>query len=127
MTIALEPGTEEVSHLETSREAIFEGVRNGFARAYDALVDEPTLRGRGYAVAREYFPDEILDYDPESIVSPRQGKEEGGGSNPKDGHGQNSLQSSFERYLQTNDVLPKAWNGNLDGWRRQQSRALERQ
>merc|ERR1712232_536693 len=62
MTIALEPGSEEVSHLETSREGIFKGVRQGFARAYDALVEDPTMRGKGHEMALKYFPDEILDY-----------------------------------------------------------------
>merc|ERR1740117_1529258 len=47
MTIALSPNTTEVSHLETSREGIFTGVRQGFARAYDALVEDPLKRGNG--------------------------------------------------------------------------------
>jgi predicted acylesterase/phospholipase RssA len=67
MTIALPPGSEEVTRLETGREAIFEGVRRGFARAYDALVDDPAERGRGEIVAKQYFPDEILKYDPSTI------------------------------------------------------------
>jgi len=67
LTIALPPGSEEVARLETGREAIFEGVRRGFARAYDALVQDPAERGRGAIVARQYFPDEILDYDPTKI------------------------------------------------------------
>lgn len=65
MPVALPPGSEEVTRLETGREAIFEGVRRGFARAYDALVEDPNERGRGAEVAREYFPDEILEYEPE--------------------------------------------------------------
>lgn len=64
MPIALPPNSEEVTRLETRREQIFEGVRRGFARAYDALVEDPNERGRGAIVAKEYFPDEILDYDP---------------------------------------------------------------
>jgi len=64
MTIALEPNSDEVSHLETTREGIFNGVRQGFARAYDALVEDPTLRGKGKEMALVYFPDEILEYDP---------------------------------------------------------------
>ena len=64
MTIALEPGSEDVSHLETTREGIFKGVRQGFARAYDALVEDPAMRGKGKEMALLYFPDEILDYDP---------------------------------------------------------------
>lgn len=67
LTIALPPGSEEVTRLETGREAIFDGVRRGFARAYDALVEDPKERGRGELVARQYFPDEILDYDPTEI------------------------------------------------------------
>lgn len=67
LTVALSPGSEEVTRLETGREAIFNGVRRGFARAYDALVEDPSERGRGEIVAREYFPDEIMDYDPTEI------------------------------------------------------------
>ena len=69
LTIAVPPGSPEVPRLETGREAIFEGVRRGFARAYDALVEDPTERGRGVIVAKQYFPDEILEYDPLSIDS----------------------------------------------------------
>jgi len=69
MPIAIEPGHPEISRLETRREAIFEGVRRGFARTYDAFVEDPTERGRGYEVAKEYFPDEILEYDPLEIDS----------------------------------------------------------
>ena len=89
VTVALGPETKEVSHLETSREAIFEGVRSGFARAYDALVEDPSLRGQGYKVAKEYFPDEIMDYDPEEIVSLLQQQ-----PNQND-----ELKSAFETYL----------------------------
>lgn len=64
MPVALPPGSDEVTRLETGREAIFEGVRRGFARAYDAFVEDPAERGRGDAVARRYFPDAILDYEP---------------------------------------------------------------
>uniref|UniRef100_A0A7S2KR00 PNPLA domain-containing protein n=1 Tax=Leptocylindrus danicus TaxID=163516 RepID=A0A7S2KR00_9STRA len=68
-TVALSPGSEEITRLETSRRAIFEGVRRGFARAYDALVEDPAQRGMGAQVAKEYFPDEILNYDPDDIDS----------------------------------------------------------
>ncbi|KAL7573061.1 hypothetical protein ACA910_018749 [Epithemia clementina (nom. ined.)] len=64
MTIAVPPDSPEVTKLETGRQAIFEGFRRGFARAYDCLVEDPAERGRGAQVALEYFPDEILDYDP---------------------------------------------------------------
>jgi hypothetical protein len=55
MTIALDPGSDEVSHLEATWEAIFEGVRQGFARAYDALVEDPELRGQGYEASKCTF------------------------------------------------------------------------
>lgn len=64
LPIALPPKSEEVGKLETDREAILNGVRRGFARAYDALVEDPSERGRGADVAIRVFPDEILDYDP---------------------------------------------------------------
>ena len=62
--MAIPPGSPEVSRLETGREEIFEGMRRGFARAYDCLVEDPSERGRGMIVAKEFFPDEILAYDP---------------------------------------------------------------
>jgi hypothetical protein len=64
LTIAAAPGSPQVTRLETGRATIFEGIRRGFARAYDCLVEDPAERGRGAIVARELFPDEILDYDP---------------------------------------------------------------
>ncbi|GAX16709.1 hypothetical protein FisN_21Hh150 [Fistulifera solaris] len=64
LTIAAPPGSPEVSRLETGRQAIFEGIRRGFARAYDCLVEDPSQRGKGMEVALEFFPDDILDYDP---------------------------------------------------------------
>lgn len=67
MPIAIPPGSEEITRLETGREAIFNGVRLGFARAYDALVEDPSERGKGMAVAKYCFPDEILDYNPLDI------------------------------------------------------------
>jgi hypothetical protein len=89
VTVALGPESNEVSHLETSREAIFEGVRSGFARAYDALVEDPSLRGQGHKVAKEYFPDEIMDYDSEEIVTLQKQEQK-----------QNEeLKSAFETYL----------------------------
>eukprot|EP00550_Attheya_septentrionalis_P010558 CAMPEP_0198304864 /NCGR_PEP_ID=MMETSP1449-20131203/57614_1 /TAXON_ID=420275 /ORGANISM="Attheya septentrionalis, Strain CCMP2084" /LENGTH=681 /DNA_ID=CAMNT_0044007393 /DNA_START=179 /DNA_END=2225 /DNA_ORIENTATION=- len=69
MAIAVGPGFPEVTRLEVGRGPIFDGVRRGFARAYDALVEDPSERGRGHIVAREYFPDAILDYDPTEIDS----------------------------------------------------------
>lgn len=64
LAIAAPPGSPEVARLETGREAIFEGVRRGFARCYDALVEDPDQRGKGMEVAKEVFPDDILNYDP---------------------------------------------------------------
>jgi len=69
MAIAVPPGSPEVARLETRRTEIFNGVRRGFARAYDALVEDPKERGRGEIVAKQYFPDEILDYEPLNIDS----------------------------------------------------------
>lgn len=99
LPIALEPGTGEVSHLESSREAIFEGVRQGFARAYDALVEDPSLRGQGDQVAKRYFPDEILDYDPQAMEVL-----------PQENNADNSINSAFGQYMQSEAVLPEAWN-----------------
>ena len=69
LPIAVKPGSPEVSKLETGREAIFEGVRRGFARCYDSLVEDPEQRGRGMDVARQVFPDQILEYDPLEYTS----------------------------------------------------------
>ena len=66
-TVALPPGSEEITRLETSRLAIFEGVRRGFARAYDTLVEDPAERGNGMNVAKSFFPDEILEYNPDDF------------------------------------------------------------
>jgi len=64
LPIAAPPGSAVIKNLETGREAIFEGVRLGFARCYDALVEDPDQRGKGTAIAKEVFPDSILNYDP---------------------------------------------------------------
>ena len=69
MAIAVEPGSPEIARLELRRSAIFDGVRRGFARAYDSLVEDPKERGRGAIVAKQVLPDEILDYDPLEIDS----------------------------------------------------------
>lgn len=95
LTVALPPGQKEITRLETSREAIFEGVRQGFARAYDTLVEDPGERGRGYEVATSFFPDEILDYSPEKL------RELGG----------DRTASAFETYLAETGIWPKAWEG----------------
>mmetsp|Transcript_25914 Transcript_25914/g.39719 ORF Transcript_25914/g.39719 Transcript_25914/m.39719 type:complete len:551 (+) Transcript_25914:220-1872(+) len=69
MAIAVPPGSPEVARLEARRSAIFDGVRRGFARAYDSLVEDPNERGRGHIVALQVLPDEILEYDPLEIDS----------------------------------------------------------
>ena len=69
LPIAAAPDSKEVTKLETGREAIFRGVRCGFARAFDALVEDPNHRGRGMAIAEQVFPDEILNYDPLQFTS----------------------------------------------------------
>ena len=94
MTMALPPGSDEVTRLEVGREAIFEGVRRGFARVYDALVEDPAERGRGAIVAKQYFPDEILDYDPVDIPP--------------------SQESAFAIYLEKSGAIPKSWNGSKE-------------
>merc|ERR1712238_508651 len=55
MTIAVPPGSPEVTKLEVERESILNGVRRGFARAYDALVEDENERGRGTVLANDYF------------------------------------------------------------------------
>jgi len=89
MTIAMPPGSGEISKLETGREEILNGVRRGFARAYDALVEDPSERGRGVIVAKEFFPDEILNYDPTEIYAPQQ--------------------SAFEVFLRKSGKDPEDW------------------
>ena len=72
LPIALPPGSQEVTRLETEREPILQGVRRGFARAYDALVEDADQRGQGSVIAMKMFPDEILDYDPLEYTSTNQ-------------------------------------------------------
>lgn len=69
LPIAVPPGSPEVKRLETGREPILEGVRRGFARAYDALVEDVEQRGKGKEVAMQIFPNDILDYDPKTYTS----------------------------------------------------------
>ena len=69
LAVAAPPGSPEVTRLETGREPIFEGVRRGFARCYDALVEDSNERGRGVEIAKQVFPDDILDYDPIAFTS----------------------------------------------------------
>lgn len=72
LPIAVPPGSEEVTRLETGREAILKGVRRGFARAFDALVEDAEQRGQGGSIAMKLFPDDILDYDPLEYTSTHQ-------------------------------------------------------
>lgn len=69
LPIAVPPGSPAVTRLETGREPILQGVRRGFARAYDALVDDVEQRGKGMEMAMQMFPDDILDYDPKTYTS----------------------------------------------------------
>ena len=89
LTVAAPPGSAEVTRLEVGREAIFAGFRRGFARCYDCLVTDPAERGRGMQVALEFFPDEILDYDPLEYAS--------------------SDESAFRIYMREKNVTPRAW------------------
>ena len=98
LTVAIPESIPEVPRLEARREAIFEGVRDGFARAYDALVEDPSMRGKGYEVAKQYFPDEILDYDPQEMLEIQATL----------GH---KGKAAFETYLEQTGVWPKAWEG----------------
>lgn len=93
MTVAIPPGSEEIARLEVGRKAIFEGLRRGFARAYDCLVEDPNERGRGVIVAQQYFPDEILEYDPLTM----------------DAHS-TEMESAFNAYMRLHGVVPKAWD-----------------
>ena len=93
MAIAAPPGSPEVTRLEVGREPIFEGIRRGFARAYDCLVEDPNERGRGAEMAKRFFPDEILDYEPLDIAV--------------------TNQSAFEAYMQENGIAPKSWEAEL--------------
>ena len=91
LTVALSEEHSEIARLESRREEIFEGVRHGFARAHDSLVEDPLQRGKGYEIATRFFPDEILDYSPSTIDS--------------------SSSSAFERYLAETGIVPEAWIG----------------
>jgi len=99
LTVAIPSHIAEVPRLEVGRPEIFEGVRDGFARAYDALVEDPSQRGRGYEVAKQYFPDEILDYTPKDILA------------LQNNHKGDLVASAFETYLERSGVWPKAWEG----------------
>ena len=66
LTVALAKGEKEIGRSEIGREEIFNGVRRGFAAAYDALVFEEREVGKGWEAACRVFPEEILNsYDPQ--------------------------------------------------------------
>ena len=65
-TIALPEGTVEVKRTETSRLAIFNNVRYGFAAAYNALVLDSNLKGKGLDIAKEIWPDSIVQKELDS-------------------------------------------------------------
>lgn len=88
LTVALPPGSPEVARLESDRTTIFNGFRLGFARAYDCLVLDPAEKGRGEQVAREYFPDEILEYAPLDYLT-------------------RTNVSAFENYMDQQDFTPE--------------------
>ena len=67
-SVALPEGTPEVKRFETSRKVIFESVRDGFAAAYNALVIEPEMMGKGGEVARKVYPDSIMDQIPVHLI-----------------------------------------------------------
>lgn len=58
--IAMPAGVPEIGRMERRRAVIFENVRQGFAAAYDSLVLDPALRGKGCEVAQQIWPDAIL-------------------------------------------------------------------
>lgn len=62
--VALPAGNVEVKRMETSRKVIFDNVKAGFAAAYDSLVDDPSLRGQGAAIADTIWPEELLERPP---------------------------------------------------------------
>jgi len=79
------------------------GVRQGFARAYDALVEDPLKRGHGAEMALKYFPDEILDYNPNDI------------RNTNDPDSSSSLfKSAFEQYIESTGIVPETWQQQED-------------
>jgi len=55
MTIALKEDMPEIHRLEMRRQVLLEGVRNGFAVAYDMLVQEEGMKGKGAEVALQVF------------------------------------------------------------------------
>jgi len=110
LTVGLPPGIEEIGRLETDREAVFEGVRQGFARAYDILVEDPYERGKGYEKAKLYFPDEILDYSPQEIQQQQQ-RADNNLSTTENDENSYTYTSAFATYLSCSGIWPKTWKG----------------
>eukprot|EP00638_Chattonella_subsalsa_P001984 CAMPEP_0117763150 /NCGR_PEP_ID=MMETSP0947-20121206/18440_1 /TAXON_ID=44440 /ORGANISM="Chattonella subsalsa, Strain CCMP2191" /LENGTH=494 /DNA_ID=CAMNT_0005584749 /DNA_START=196 /DNA_END=1680 /DNA_ORIENTATION=- len=79
LPISLQQGIDEIGRLERGREAIFEGVRNGFVHAHEILkavkcgpseeytVDLEKLSD-GWSAAKRVFPDDILNSKCDPIV-----------------------------------------------------------
>ncbi|KAF8820654.1 phospholipase, patatin family protein [Cardiosporidium cionae] len=59
--IALPAEGIEISRSNLNRKVLFEGIRAGFARAFNTLVEDPDQRGKGDAIAKQIFPDRILN------------------------------------------------------------------
>jgi len=110
LTVGLPPGIEEIGRLETDRAAIFEGVRQGFARAYDVLVEDPNERGKGYDKAKLYFPEEILDYSPQEIQQQQQRADNNLSTTENDEYSYTHT-SAFVTYLSRTGIWPKGWKG----------------
>ena len=68
LCIALPKGVPEVKRFETSRKVIFDNVREGFAAAYDSLVLDPAMRGKGLEIAKTVWPDSTMDQLPAHIL-----------------------------------------------------------
>ena len=61
-------------------------------------MEDPSLRGKGYKVAKQYFPDKILNYNPQEMLTLQTEL------------GQEGI-SAFETYLEYTGVWPKVWEG----------------
>jgi hypothetical protein len=75
--IALPAGTvPEVKRFETSRAVIFNSVRQGFAAAFDVLTTDTNMVGKGWEVAKEVYPESIMNDLPAHILLQIQEEEE---------------------------------------------------
>merc|ERR1711988_788390 len=59
MAVACPAETPEVKRLELDRQVLLEGCRNGFAAAYDALVIDSEMIGKGREIANKIFHDNL--------------------------------------------------------------------